>query len=129
MREANFRAGWRYIIETVESCQLTRYRKGGFYGFHSDGHGDHLSAYKDPDRSWLDGYVRKLSMTIVLNDNFEGGAFEFATLTGDECFITPLSPKAGTVLVFPSYLDHRVVPVIKGVRYSLTTWFLGPPFV
>ena len=34
---------------------------------------------------------------------------------------------AGTLIVFPSYLHHRVTPVTKGTRYSLVIWCLGMP--
>ncbi|MEC7191643.1 MAG: 2OG-Fe(II) oxygenase [Pseudomonadota bacterium] len=36
--------------------------------------------------------------------------------------------KRGDVIVFPSYLHHRVKPVTKGVRYSIVAWYGGPPF-
>ena len=42
--------------------------------------------------------------------------------------ITGPQPSAGTMIVFPSYLWHRVKPVIKGPRKSLVGWFLGKPF-
>ena len=35
----------------------------------------------------------------------------------------------GDMIVFPSYLWHRVKPVTKGTRKSLVIWFIGPPFV
>ena len=34
--------------------------------------------------------------------------------------------KKGTLLIFPSYLRHRVLPVTSGVRRSLVAWFWGP---
>jgi PKHD-type hydroxylase len=34
----------------------------------------------------------------------------------------------GNIIVFPSYVWHKVEPVTKGVRYSLVTWTWGPPF-
>ena len=37
--------------------------------------------------------------------------------------------KLGTVVVFPSYQEHRITPVTKGTKYSLVVWFIGPPFV
>ena len=129
MEEANEDAGWRYDIKAAESNQITRYRKGGFYNFHRDGSGDHLSAYDNPGNKFLHGYVRKLSMSVILNDNFEGGAFEFASYGKQQCVITPIEAKAGSVIVFPSTMEHRVAPVTKGIRYSVVTWFLGPPFV
>ena len=35
----------------------------------------------------------------------------------------------GSIIVFPAFMEHRVTPVTRGTRYSLVTWFVGPPFV
>ncbi len=127
MYEANKTAGWNLNIKAAESMQLTRYRKGGFYSFHKDGNADHLSAYDNPGNTFMHGHVRKISMSIILNDNFEGGAFEFASYGKEECTITPIEAKAGDMIFFCSGMEHRVAPVTKGVRYSLVNWFVGPP--
>ena len=129
MNQANDEAGWRYDIKAAESAQITRYKKGGFYKFHTDGVGDHLSAYNNPENAFMHGRVRKLSMSVMLNDNFEGGAFEFASYQKEECTITSIEATAGSVIVFPSSMEHRVAPITKGTRYSLVIWFVGPPFV
>lgn len=66
---------------------------------------------------------RKLSMSVQLSDptEYEGGDF---VLTNNK-----RPPKdQGNVIVFPSYLEHRVEPVTKGKRYSLVLWFYGPPY-
>ena len=34
----------------------------------------------------------------------------------------------GSIIVFPSFVWHRVKPVRKGTRYSLVVWHLGEPF-
>ena len=129
MEQANERAGWKYDIRTAEGMQITRYKKGGFYDFHKDGKGDHLSVYDEPNNKFLNGHVRKLSMTVLLNDNYEGGEFQFATLKDEKCTIdTPEFNKTGSIVVFPSDMEHRVAPVTKGIRYSLVAWFVGPPF-
>jgi PKHD-type hydroxylase len=129
MQEANERAGWKYDITGAEPMQITRYKKGGFYNFHKDGKSDHLSAYDEPNNEFMHGHVRKLSMTVLLNDNYEGGEFQFATPNKEKCEIhTPEFNKTGMIIVFPSDMIHRVAPVTKGIRYSLVTWFLGPPF-
>ena len=127
MHEANKQAGWNLNIKAAESMQLTRYKKGGFYSFHKDGNADHLSAYDNPGNQFMHGHVRKISMSIILNDNFEGGAFEFASYGKEDCTITPVEAKAGDIIFFPSGMEHRVAPVTKGVRYSLVNWFVGPP--
>ena len=127
MYEANKQAGWNLDIKAAESMQLTRYRKGGFYNFHKDGNADHLSVYDEPNNPFMNGHVRKISMSIILNDNFEGGAFEFASYAKEKCQITPIEAKAGDIIFFTSGLEHRVAPVTKGIRYSLVNWFVGPP--
>ena len=130
MEEANQKTGWRYDIKAAESMQITRYKKGGFYNFHRDGAGDHLSAYDRPDNKFMHGHVRKLSMTVLLNSNYSGGEFQFTTYSKEECNIsTPEFNKVGSIIVFPSAMEHRVAPITKGIRYSLVIWFLGPPFV
>jgi PKHD-type hydroxylase len=62
-------------------------------------------------------------MSVFLNSDFEGGNFEI----GGEHIKTPRCEE-GSIIVFPSYTPHRVTPVTKGIRYSVVTWFVGPPF-
>ena len=121
MRGANEQAGWKYEISAAESCQIARYTKDGFYTWHNDGLGSHNEVCDNPDYKLKYGNTRKLSMSIILNDDFEGGDFE---IHGEDI---PELPK-GSVIVFPSFMRHRVAPVTAGIRYSLVTWFLGPPF-
>ena len=118
MLNANEKGGWKYDIVAAESCQVTRYTKDGFYTWHIDGMGSHEEV--------IDGNVRKLSITIVLNSDFEGGDFEMGSYN-KELFNIPRLEE-GSIIVFPSFMEHRVAPVTKGNRYSLVAWFLGPPF-
>lgn len=70
------------------------------------------------------GCVRKLSMTVQLIDGseYEGGDLEFREPI-------PVPQRAlGTVIVFPSFLAHRVSPVTSGIRRSLVAWACGPSF-
>jgi len=41
--------------------------------------------------------------------------------------VKEILPK-GSIVVFPSFVWHRVQPVTKGTRYSLVVWNLGYPF-
>ena len=34
----------------------------------------------------------------------------------------------GSLVVFPSFVWHRVTPVTKGIRYSVPAWHLGSPW-
>ena len=116
--------------DTVVSCKsIDIYMEFLASIVHKDDKGDHLSAYDEPDNEFMHGHVRKLSMTVLLNSNYEGGEFQFATYGKEKCEIdTPEFNKTGMIIVFPSDMEHRVAPVTKGIRYSLVTWFLGPPF-
>jgi PKHD-type hydroxylase len=76
-------------------------------------------------------------VTCVLNDpcEFEGGDLEFDARNYSpdkrnekEHVIKLKDVKKGSVIVFPSFIFHRVKPVTKGVRYSLVVWNRGPVF-
>ena len=70
---------------------------------------------------------RKLSMVIQLTDplEYEGADLEIKTLFLDPPPQEDLK-KQGAVVVFPSFLLHRVTPITKGTRYSLVAWMDGP---
>jgi PKHD-type hydroxylase len=127
--EANEKAGWKYDIKAIESLQITRYKKGGFYKFHKDCESDNLNIYNDPTNKIKHGNIRKLSISIILNNNYKGGDFQIVVLEGAKSVVrTPDINKVGSIIVFPSFITHRVKPVIEGIRYSLVAWFVGPPF-
>tara|TARA_R110002020_G_scaffold190192_1_gene389659 strand:+ start:4237 stop:4869 length:633 start_codon:yes stop_codon:yes gene_type:complete len=129
MLQANKQAGWNFDITAVESMQITKYSPGGFYSWHKDGNSDCLSTYNIPDNKFLHGKVRKLSMSILLNGNYQGGEFQFSHYNKLDCEIkVPDFKSAGSIIVFPSFMEHQVAPITKGTRYSLVAWFVGPPF-
>ena len=77
-------------------------------------------------------------MTCQLTDGaeYEGGELEFdfrnyvphmREETKHLIQAKEILPK-GSIIVFPSFLWHRVKPVIKGTRYSLVLWNLGRQF-
>ena len=89
--------------------------------------GGHYSWHHDIDWNRDDGLDRKLSVTVQLSgaDEYEGGDFSFS-----ECQSPYEREKEkGTVLVFPSYLQHAVQPVTSGTRRSLVAWFEGPRWI
>lgn len=82
------------------------------------------------DTFWANptAYDRKLSIVVQLSDpsEYEGGNFEF-----DAQYENPnpvALKKKGSVIVFPSFLMHRVTPVTSGIRRSLVAWAEGPKF-
>ncbi len=97
----------------IEGLQFTNYKApGGKYGKHVD-----------------KGYstlIRKLSVSIQLDDpsNYEGGElFLYDSEVG-----IPMKKEQGTLVAFPSYTLHEVMPVTKGERNSLVAWITGPNF-
>ena len=70
--------------------------------------------------------TRKLSFTLFLNDDYEGG--EFQIKTGRENYIPP-QQESGNILFFPTYLVHRVTLVTKDTRSVIVGWIHGNSFV
>ena len=102
-------------IVMAEPAQFTEYKSdGSHYGWHMDL--ETLGVNQPP--------IRKISMTIPLvpETDFDGGQMEF-NKPGDK-----LSLKQGQAVFFASFLQHRVLPVTRGTRYSLVQWFTGPSF-
>jgi PKHD-type hydroxylase len=102
---------WNYDIRRLEKVQMSKYVEGGHYGWHMDS--------KVP----VNNEQRKLSISILLNDNFEGGGLEIESNKGENVL-----KYQGDIVVFPSFLQHRVLPVTSGTRYSAVSWAYGPTF-
>ena len=138
MKIAAYEAGWHYEITGHETLQMTRYEEGDEYAWHSDGEGCAFNARSfdfeqsgDLDKTsspGLLGSIRKLSATIVVNDDYEGGHFETMRLDHGKVIKRKVEAAPGSAIVFPSSTTHRVTPVTKGIRYSIVVWFAGPPF-
>lgn len=116
---ANHYAGWRFDLNYMEKVQLGKYsdEENSFYDWHID--------TGRPDNN---EEQRKLSISLLLSDpkDFEGGRLEFKGLSKEEN--NKILPKRGSIIVFPSFLEHRVTPVTKGVRYSAVSWMNGAKF-
>lgn len=69
--------------------------------------------------------VRKLSFSLQLDEpeNYDGGLLKFDI--GEKYSATR---ECGTLVVFPSYLLHKVTPVTRGVRRAIVGWVTGPAF-
>ena len=75
---------------------------------------------------------RKLSVTVSLSDasDYQGGDLEFdcGNIKKKRIMKCKEIKQKGSIVVFPSFVWHRVRPVKKGTRYSLVMWNLGHPF-
>lgn len=106
-----------YVLgDLAESAQIARYdaARQGHFDWHSDIGRSGLAAR------------RKLTMVVQLTDPdaYEGGALELRP--GAEVEVAPRA--CGSATLFPSFVLHRVTPVTRGTRWSLTLWAHGPAF-
>jgi PKHD-type hydroxylase len=105
---------WRYKLGGPTQLELLRYAEGG----------DRYDAHVDTARL-SDDWVRKLTVILMLNDDYEGGRFYFQQDLHHRQYI---NTEAGKVLVFPSHIMHGVEPLELGVRHSVVAWISGPDF-
>jgi PKHD-type hydroxylase len=130
IHQANNSAGWNFNWDFSESCQFTKYKLNQFYDWHCD---SWEQPYNNPDNPNTHGKIRKLSVTCSLSDpkDYKGGELEFQFRNQDDPNLTreclEILPR-GSIVVFPSFVWHRVKPVTEGTRYSLVIWNLGYPF-
>ena len=107
---------FHYDIEHFDApIQSTIYEEGDFYDWHSDctDPSDHISPIYNTER--------KLSISLLINDDYEGGEIELQFGK----FHQVLKPEAGTAIIFPSWMPHRVLPITEGKRISLVAWLSG----
>ena len=107
--EANNKLFQLDLYGFTEKLQFTEYEgQGSHYDWHPD---------IGPNTT-----KRKLSIVVQLSDekDYEGG--ELLINTGQ--LLIP-SKKQGTVILFPSFLMHKVEPLRSGNRYSLVSWISG----
>lgn len=92
-------------IQSDTGYDLLQYNEGQFYE-------EHIDSFKQQNRT--------LSCSLMLNDDYEGGEFSFFKRK------LKFKLKKGSVIMFPSnfMFPHEILPVEKGTRYSIVTWFV-----
>lgn len=131
------RENFLYDLRNIdgESMQYTQYGPGEFYSWHNDAG---LTCHYKPQAvgNRVDGLandfvnenielVRKLSFVLQLSDpdDYEGGNLQLLD-EGGKSYFAPR--KRGTVILFDSRTQHRVLPVKSGLRKSIVGWCVGP---
>jgi PKHD-type hydroxylase len=134
------KVSWLYYIDNIEWAfrrvtDITLNLNERFFKFDLFGlnEGFQFTNYEAPsgkygkhiDRS-INMPVRKLSISIQLTnpEEYEGG--ELKLYDGEK--ETVMDKTQGTLIIFPSYVLHEVMPVTKGERNSLVTWVTGKQF-
>ena len=104
---------FKYDINGIEKAQIISYKapsKG--YEYHMDIGPEGTAA------------TRKISMSLLLNEDYEGGEICFRSSEYERC----TRPEKGEAVIFSSFLSHKVKPITKGERFVVVAWFTGPPF-
>ena len=115
---------WGFNLSQQEDVQFTEYEPRGHYNWHND-------SIKNPMD--LKNMQRKLSMIVQLSkpENYVGGDLRFNLrgldgVNSDSVMSPPPEFKLqGSLVIFPSFLWHKVEPITSGKRYSLVMWTLG----
>ena len=110
------RTYWGFDVTGQVEATVLRYREGDHYNtWHSD---VGVGACSN----------RKISFSIQLSEpeSYVGGDLVFDT--SREKDHREVLRGQGRMVVFPSFLSHKVIPVSSGVRYCIVGWLKGPPF-
>jgi PKHD-type hydroxylase len=104
------------VTEFAESPQVARYgaERQGHFDWHSD-----IGEGRLAER-------RKLTIVVQLSDPdaYDGGELDLMPGAG----VQTAERAQGAATLFPSFVLHRVRPVTRGARRSLTVWCHGAPF-
>lgn len=116
---ANQNAGWDLDLSYPQNVQYARYFPDQHYAPHRD---DTISPNKTE--------MRKLSVAIQISDgsNYAGGDFFIQSSCGRDVEKLNNFRNRGSVVVFPSVMQHGITPITKGVRHSIVCWVVGPKF-
>ena len=123
---------FNYDINSIDTIRFLKYGDGSNYTWHTD-----IGAKETS--------LRKLTAIIQLSDEneYDGGVLEFGITNSTDCQCTDkqhcteecsggllkANKSQGTLIIFPSFLSHRVTPITNGFRYSIVTWMEGDTFV
>jgi PKHD-type hydroxylase len=105
-----------YDVCGINQIDSLHYTPGGRYNLHQD------------NAPWPERVQRKFSVIVQLTDSSE--------YTGGDLWIPLVDERAtpeqltmrrekGTVIIFPSWLEHQISPLESGERRSIVAWATG----
>jgi predicted 2-oxoglutarate/Fe(II)-dependent dioxygenase YbiX len=93
------------LIDDANPPTFLKYDMGDYYDWHVDSY-------------IMNGIRADYSVTIFLNDNYEGG--ELVLDLGTEKIEKKCKP--GTAFIYPTNFAHKINPVTSGSRYVIVLW-------
>lgn len=88
--------------------QFTEYNSGDHFGWHKDVIGNKITEYD-----------RYCSVVIQLNIDYIDGDLQ---IKDDKNQTLTIEKGVGNLILFLSNIEHRVIPIKSGVRYTLVNW-------
>ena len=115
----------KFDLTHLDRFQYVTYSEGQYLEHHTDDYFDYLQINGES----RDLLLRKLSVSIGLNSEYEGGDFEIQNFKGsveEPYSISKLRLNKGSAIIFPSFQLHKVHEITKGTRKAIVAWFFGP---
>ena len=109
--------------------QLAEYNKeGDWFDWHRDYNFHSVTEHKES--IFENKYKRKITAIIQLTDIKEYEGARLLLNTDGEGHIRQDGPhlEKGSIIFFPSFVNHKVTELLSGIRNSFTIWYLGPPW-
>jgi len=115
-----------FNLNGYRSFQYTVYdgNEKGHYTWHTDIILDNYS------EKLVEDDTRKLTLILLLSDpvvDFTGGQLQLNMGTEEKA--KNIEVHRGRIVAFPSWMIHRVNPVLSGIRKSIVVWVQGPKFI
>lgn len=106
---------YQFDVRGLENLQYSVYHgaEGGHYTWHVD---------YGPENPT----PRKISLSIQLTDPAEYEGCDLQFQMSEQISVAPR--RRGALIAFPSYVLHRVTPIVSGTRKVLIAWATGPDF-
>jgi len=109
-------------LTDCEDPHFLCYRAGDFFVAHQDG-----NTARDATRS------RKISAVLFLSaqsdeplpDTYGGGSLLLHGPDSGRSLRVPVAPAPGTLVAFRSETTHEVMPVTRGERFTIVSWYWG----
>ena len=103
-----------YNFHDDDEFNYNIYEKGEEYDWHTDG-----ETFKASD-------IKLTALINISESPFTGG--EFNLLNSKNVNLAPELINPGSMIIFNSFILHKVDPIIKGTRKTLTFFAKGPAF-
>lgn len=107
---------YKFKLAYLDHVHTMEYGTGGYFKWHIDMNGGDFFA------------MRKITVVAFLSErkDYEGGKLIFDM--SDENETEVIDMEIGSIILFPSFMAHKVTEIKSGVRTTLVAWVYGDSF-